>query len=74
MMPNNEDENAILIASRSVAEKFKDDTEIQSIMAVCQWLEDGVCFVAPEKAWDEMLEKAEVWKMEEGEKDEGHKN
>ena len=73
-MPNNEDENAILIASRSVAEKFKDDTKIQGIMTVCQWLEDGVCFVVPEKAWDEMLEKAEVWKMEEGEKDEGHKN
>lgn len=34
-MPNNEDENAILIASRSVAEKFKDDTEIQGIMTVC---------------------------------------
>ena len=35
-MPNDEDENAILIASRSVAEKFKDDTEIQGIMTVCQ--------------------------------------
>lgn len=33
-MPNNEDENAILIASRSIAEKFKDDAEIQSIMTV----------------------------------------
>ena len=66
-MPNNEDENAILIASRSAAEKFKDDTEIQGIMTVCQWLEDGVCFVVPERAWDEMLKKAEVWKMEEGE-------
>ena len=73
-MPNNEDENAILIASRSIAEKFKDDAEMQGIMTVCQWLEDGVCFVVPEKAWDEMLEKAEVWKMEEGEKDEDHKN
>ena len=36
MMPNNEDENAILIASRSIAEKFKDDAEIQGIMTVCQ--------------------------------------
>lgn len=64
-MPNNEDENAILIASRSIAEKFKDDAEIQGIMTVCQWLEDGVCFVVPEKAWDEMLERAEVWGMKE---------
>ena len=64
-MKNKEDENAILIASRSVAEKFKDDAEVQGIMAVCRWLEDGVCFVVPEKAWDEMIEKAELWKMEE---------
>lgn len=64
-MPNNEDENVILIASRSIAEKFKDDAEIQGIMTVCQWLEDGVCFVVPKKAWDEMLEKAEVWGMKE---------
>lgn len=59
------DKNVYLIASTSVAGKLRNDEDVYSAMAVCPWIEDGRCFIVPEEAWNEMIEKSEPWKLEE---------
>ena len=61
-----EDEKCYLIASKSVAEKLCDSIDDDSIM-ICPWFKGDMCFVVPEKAWNNMITRSELFAREEDE-------
>ncbi len=61
-----EDEKCYLIASKSVAEKLCDSIDDDSIM-ICPWFKGDMCFVVPEKAWNNMITRSELFVGEEDE-------